>query len=41
MYFFFFFFFLVAQARNLGQSFVTLCNEKQKKKKWKKYICFC
>jgi hypothetical protein len=25
----------------LGQSFVTLCNEKQKKKKWKKYICFC
>jgi hypothetical protein len=40
MYFFFFFFDLVAQARNLGQSFVTLCNEKQKKKNEKNIYVF-
>lgn len=38
--FFFFFFDLVAQARNLGQSFVTLCNEKQKKKNEKNIYVF-
>jgi ABC-type multidrug transport system fused ATPase/permease subunit len=38
--YFFFFFYLVAQARNLGQSFVTLCNEKQKKKNEKNIYVF-